>query len=60
MANRVMGYVICGYNSVDNLMVSCVQCSGPFYNCLKTRKIDNYIIRFNFSIVSMFTIRYAK
>lgn len=22
MANRVMGYVICGYNSVDNLMVS--------------------------------------
>lgn len=22
MANRVMGYVICGYNSVDNLLVS--------------------------------------
>lgn len=29
MANRVMGYVICGYNSVDNLMVS----GFVRYNC---------------------------
>lgn len=31
MANRVMGYVICGYNSVDNLMVS------YFIYCLPAR-----------------------